>query len=56
MVIGNNETRKKIQSLLEMAGASIPILINPSTTVGEKVEMGAGTILMAGLLSIAVVE
>ena len=50
VAIGNNEIREKFQTRLEKAGASIPILIHPSAIIGEKVEMGAGTVVMAGVV------
>ncbi|RLQ94803.1 acetyltransferase [Falsibacillus albus] len=46
--IGNNSTRENVQEKLETAGASIPILIHPSSVVGEQVEIGNGTAVMAG--------
>jgi sugar O-acyltransferase (sialic acid O-acetyltransferase NeuD family) len=46
--IGNNQIRKKIQVLLEKEGASIPVLIHPNAVVGEQVEIGSGTAIMAG--------
>lgn len=48
VAIGNNKTREKIQSQLEIAGANIPTLIHPSAIIGEKVEVGTGTVVMAG--------
>lgn len=48
VAIGNNKTREEIQSQFEKAGASIPILIHPSVIIGEKVEVGVGTVVMAG--------
>ncbi|WP_394138436.1 acetyltransferase [Cytobacillus oceanisediminis] len=46
--IGNNATRQKIHLMLEGAGASIPSLIHPNSTIGEQVEIGIGTAVMAG--------
>jgi sugar O-acyltransferase (sialic acid O-acetyltransferase NeuD family) len=46
--IGNNSTRQKIQETLETAGASIPVLTHPNAVIGEQVELGAGTVVMAG--------
>lgn len=46
--IGNNVIREKIQRQLEVEGASIPVLIHPSATIGEQVYLGAGTAVMAG--------
>ncbi|MDA2736505.1 acetyltransferase [Bacillus cereus group sp. Bc015] len=46
--IGNNVIREKIQGELEAEGASLPTLIHPSAIIGEQVELGAGTVVMAG--------
>ena len=51
VAIGNNKTREKLQSRLESAGANIPILIHPSAIIGERVEIGAGTVAMAGSIA-----
>lgn len=48
--IGNNVTRKKIQETLEVEGASIPKLIHPTAVLGEQVEIGCGTAVMAGVV------
>lgn len=48
VAIGSNNIRNKVQSQLEMTGASIPTLIHPSAIVGEKVEIESGTVVMAG--------
>jgi sugar O-acyltransferase (sialic acid O-acetyltransferase NeuD family) len=48
--IGNNTTRQKVQAMLESIGAQTPILIHPSSIVGEKVEIESGTVLMAGAI------
>lgn len=50
VAIGNNKTREIIQTQLEMAGANIPTLIHPSVIIGEKVEVGIGTVVMAGVV------
>jgi sugar O-acyltransferase (sialic acid O-acetyltransferase NeuD family) len=50
VAIGNNKTREQIQTQLEMAGANIPTLIHPSAIIGEKVEVGIGTVVMAGVV------
>lgn len=50
VAIGNNKTREKIQSQIQTAGANIPILIHPSATIGEKVVVGTGTVVMAGAI------
>jgi sugar O-acyltransferase (sialic acid O-acetyltransferase NeuD family) len=50
VAIGNNEIREKIQSQLEKAGASIPTLVHTSAIIGESVEIGSGTAVMAGVV------
>lgn len=50
VAIGNNKTRERIQTQLEMAGANISTLIHPSAIIGEKVEVGIGTVVMAGVV------
>jgi sugar O-acyltransferase (sialic acid O-acetyltransferase NeuD family) len=50
VAIGNNKTREKIKTKLEMVGANIPTLIHPSAIIGEKVEVGIGTVVMAGVV------
>lgn len=46
--IGNNATRQRIHEMLETIGASIPVLIHPNAVIGNKVEIGNGTAVMAG--------
>lgn len=48
IAIGNNNIREKIQDKLLKAGASIPVLIHPSAVIGDRVELGEGTVVMAG--------
>ncbi|HWO77456.1 MAG TPA: acetyltransferase [Bacillus sp. (in: firmicutes)] len=48
--VGNNAIRQKIHEMLETFGASIPVLIHPNAIVGEQVEIGNGTVLMAGVV------
>ena len=48
--IGNNTTREKIQEMLETEGASIPTLIHPNAVIGEQVEIGIWTVVMAGVV------
>jgi len=48
VAIGNNKTREKIQSQLETAAANIPTLIHPRAIIGEEVEVGIGSVVMAG--------
>ncbi|MBX9974449.1 acetyltransferase [Cytobacillus firmus] len=46
--IGNNATRQKIHEELEKSGANIPVLIHPNTVLGGQIELGSGTVIMAG--------
>ncbi len=48
--IGNNYIREKIQSELEVMGASLPVLIHPKAIIGEQVEIGIGSVVMAGAI------
>lgn len=48
--IGNNATRQSVHEMLEALGASIPVLIHPHAVVGEQVEIGVGTVVMAGVV------
>jgi sugar O-acyltransferase (sialic acid O-acetyltransferase NeuD family) len=48
IAIGSNKTREALQKQLELAGASIPTLIHPSAIIGDMVEIGEGTAIMAG--------
>jgi len=50
VAVGNNATREKIQKRLEREGASIPILVHPNATIGPEVELGFGTVVMAGAI------
>ncbi len=50
VAIGDNLTRELILSQLETEGASIPILIHPSAVIGTNVDIGAGTVVMAGVV------
>lgn len=46
--IGNNDTRQKVFEMLESMGTEIPVLIHPNTTIGKKVKIRSGTVVMAG--------
>lgn len=46
--IGNAKTRRKIQSGLIDAGLHIVSLIHPAASIASKVEIGIGTVVMAG--------
>ncbi|WP_307449358.1 acetyltransferase [Paenibacillus sp. V4I3] len=50
VAIGNNSTRKKIQEKLETDGASVVSLVHPRAVIGTDVEIGAGTVVMAGVV------
>lgn len=50
IAIGNNKAREKIQNGIEMMGANLPTLIHPDAVVGDRVQIGAGTVLMAGVV------
>ena len=47
--IGNNAIREKIQRKLEESGISIPLLVHPNAIIGEQVNLGSGTVVMAGV-------
>lgn len=48
VAIGDNNIRKNIVNKIEAAGGSIPVLVHPCATIGSNVELGAGTVIMAG--------
>lgn len=50
VAVGNNATREKIQEKLEAEGASIPVLVHPNAVIGIEVELGIGTVVMAGVV------
>ncbi len=50
VAVGNNATREKIQKKLEEEGASIPVLVHPNAVIGSEVELGIGTVVMAGVV------
>lgn len=50
VALGNNSTREKIQESLETEGASIPTLIHPNAVLGERVDLGNGSVVMAGVV------
>ena len=50
VAIGTNEMRKIIQEKLEIRGANIPVLIHPEAVIGREVEIGVGTVIMAGVV------
>lgn len=50
IAIGNNATREKIQKKLESEGLSVVSLVHPSAVIGTDVEIGSGTVVMAGVV------
>lgn len=48
--IGSNYIREKVQENLEKLGATIPVLIHPNAVIGGQVEIGPGTVVMAGVI------
>lgn len=48
VAIGNATTRKRILEKLFEIKADVPILIHPNSVVGSDVEVGKGTVVMAG--------
>lgn len=50
IAIGNAEIRAKFLEALIGAGAKIPILIHPNTSIGANVSIGVGTVLMPGAI------
>lgn len=48
VAIGNNTIREKIQEKLENKGLSIVSLVHPNAVIGKDVEIGKGTVAMAG--------
>ena len=50
VAVGNNAIREKLQTELESKGASLPALIHPTVVIGEQVNVGSGTVVMAGVV------
>ena len=50
VALGNNATREKIVNLIEKAGANIPVIIHPNSTVGKNVTISKGTVVVAGVV------
>lgn len=48
VAIGNPNIRERIQTQAELAGRRIPTLVHPNASVAENVEIGNGTVIMAG--------
>ncbi|WP_303871790.1 acetyltransferase [Acetobacterium wieringae] len=50
VAVGNNKIRETVQNELESAGIEPPLLIHPSAIIGSAVEVGTGTVIMAGVV------
>lgn len=50
VAIGNNAIRENIQSKYEAEGLSVISLVHPSAVIGIDVEIGSGTVVMAGVV------
>jgi sugar O-acyltransferase (sialic acid O-acetyltransferase NeuD family) len=50
VAIGNNFMRENFQEKLETEGANIPVLVHPNAIIGRQVELGNGTVVMAGVV------
>ena len=48
VAIGNADLRQKIQSELEEKNAKIETIIHPSAIIGDRTEIGEGSVVMAG--------
>ena len=50
VAIGKNATREKVQGKLMDQGMTVVKLIHPSAVIGTDVEIGMGTVVMAGVV------
>lgn len=48
VAIGNPNVRSRVQEQLEQAGKNVPVLLHPNAVVAENVQLGAGTVVVAG--------
>lgn len=48
VAIGNAYIRERIASEIYCAGKNVPVLIHPNAVIGERVNLGYGTVIMAG--------
>ncbi len=48
VAIGNCVLRKELQQMLIQNGAKVVTLVHPNAVIGSLVEIGAGTVIMAG--------
>ena len=50
VAIGNDTIRERTQRELESAGAELPVLIHPHAVIAQDVEVGVGSVVMAGVV------
>jgi sugar O-acyltransferase (sialic acid O-acetyltransferase NeuD family) len=50
VAVGNNRIREKIHEEIELFGANVPVLIHRNALIGTDVEIGRGTVIMAGVV------
>lgn len=50
VAIGNNATREKVQEKLIEEGLNVVSLIHPNSVIGTDVEIGIGSVVMAGVV------
>ncbi|MFI2857088.1 acetyltransferase [Paenibacillus sp. JSM ZJ436] len=48
IAVGDNVVRQRLQQELESLGAQLTTLIHPSAVIGEQVQIGIGSVVMAG--------
>lgn len=48
--IGNTNTRKQIQEKITASGGNMAMLIHPKSVIGKDIEIGAGCVVMAGVV------
>ncbi len=48
VAIGNADIRQKLTNRLEQLGRNLVTLVHPNAVIGEHVEIGKGTVIMAG--------
>lgn len=48
VAIGNADIRQKLTNQLEQLGRNLVTLVHPNAVIGEQVEIGRGTVIMAG--------
>lgn len=50
VAIGNNSTRKHLLEMLECNNMLVPALVHPTAILGSSVELGSGSVVMAGVV------